>query len=115
MSKTLSLQEAIKKYPLGFTYDPIKTRLVNKKTGYFVSITDNKLSATEPLSQQTFRLLKAHNALQGMMPDVKLYIGGWTNKHGAKYVDFSIHVKEEHQASILVEVFKQDCYFNCSA
>lgn len=133
MAKTLTLVEAIKKYPLGFTYDVTKTKTIIKKSGYFVSITDYKLPIDEPLAQVVFRILKTHNALQAMMPNVKLYIGGWcsnslpkesepfekqgfsqgTNRHGTKFLDFSIYTKNQQQAEILKEVFKQKTYYIC--
>lgn len=105
----MNIKEVIKENPEGFSINTNLMALETPKTGYMVSITNNKttLESSEALFN---RLLKVMNALSISKHDK--FIGGW--KEGKNYyLDGSIQVLTEIEAQYLGTLFNQKAYYDC--
>lgn len=105
----MTLKELIRKNPEGFTFDMSTGRMAEHEQGYYVAITDNRITNLKEWNDDVF--LKMFNALQNCMPKVKLYIEGW--KDGKVYCcDVTLHADNFVIAGYLAKAFIQKSYYD---
>lgn len=111
MTKTIKeqaqiLKEVILKNPNGFTCD-FKGNLVNKKNGFFVSITDIK-------GKQINRLIKKilYIKQNGFKENKNLSFGYWKDEQNILYTDLSLYIEDLNLSKKIGKIFNQKAIFD---
>ena len=82
------------------------------KTGFFVSITDNK---NKNLDLAIKNLFKTKRNKFKHFSHKKLYIGFWIDKKtNISYLDLSLYIKSQKYALLIGKLFNQKAIFNIS-
>ena len=99
------IRENLKKNPEGITLN-FKGEVVNKKKGFYVSISNISGRRLNYLINKTLFIRKT-----AFKETKNLFMGGWFD--GKKYfLDLSLFVEEEERALYLGKLFNQQAIFN---
>lgn len=82
---------------------------INKKEGYFISITNIKGKRLNHLIKKVLYIKRF-----GFKGNNNLFIGGWTDKENNFYLDLSLYLENENLSKQIGLIFKQKAIFNIS-
>ncbi len=102
------LREIMLKNKEGFSCN-LNGNPVNKKEGFFISITNIKGKSLNHLIKKVLYIKRF-----GFKNNKNLFIGGWTDKDKTFYLDLSLYLENENLSKQIGLIFKQQAIFNIS-
>ena len=102
------LREVILSNKEGFSCN-LNGKPINKKEGYFISITNIKGKSLNHLIKKVLYIKQF-----GFKGNNNLFIDGWTDRENNFYLDLSLYLEDLNLSKQLGLIFKQKAIFNIS-
>lgn len=104
--QTNKIKEVILNNKNGFSCS-LTGKPINKKNGYFISITNIKGKRLNHLIKKVLYIQR-----KGFKGNNNLFIGGWKDEDNIFYLDLSLYLKDLNLSKQLGLIFKQKAIFN---